>query len=64
MKRDTQNQCADCGAPTANFLCDRCAEICDALTATGEYWHRVRRPGQHELPAELIRNPRRPPRVR
>ena len=30
--------CADCGAPCRDFLCAACAEICDSLTATGEYY--------------------------
>lgn len=41
MTQDRPNRCADCGAPTPDFLCRRCAEICDKLTSRGEYWQRV-----------------------
>lgn len=44
MSQKTRNRCADCGAPTSSFLCDRCAQICDNLTLRGEYWFRRVRP--------------------
>jgi hypothetical protein len=45
--KDAPRRCADCGAVTESFLCDRCAEICDQLTVRGEYWFRRIRPA-HE----------------
>jgi hypothetical protein len=41
MNQDPGNRCVDCGAPTQDFLCPRCAEICDKLTSRGEYWERT-----------------------
>ncbi len=38
MRRLQHHVCADCGAPTDKFLCERCAEICEALTAEGKYY--------------------------
>ena len=55
-KKDIPNRCADCGAPTEKFLCDRCAEICDHLTMRGEYWFRRIRPVQEP---RTVRTPRR-----
>jgi hypothetical protein len=56
MKTKTLNRCADCGAPTKSFLCDRCAEICDHLTMRGEYWFRRIRPIQEP---QVVQAPRR-----
>ncbi len=41
MLKNPGNRCADCGALTQDFLCPRCAEICDKLTSRGEYWQRT-----------------------
>lgn len=47
MNRTSPHRCPDCGAPTDKFLCERCAKVCENLTASGEYykyWVRRYRP--------------------
>lgn len=59
MKQETPNRCADCGAPTKSFLCDRCAEICDQLTLRGEYWfRRIRAAHEPRVPLGSQSGPR------
>lgn len=51
MNRKSPHRCPDCGAPTDQFLCERCAEVCENLTASGEYyryWVHRYRPGSKE----------------
>ncbi len=38
MQQHEDQTCADCGIPCKNLLCERCAEICNILTAAGEYY--------------------------
>jgi hypothetical protein len=59
MNRDPENRCVDCGALTQDFLCPRCAEICDKLTSRGEYWERtVHSADRLELPKHTARKGR------
>lgn len=55
--RDAQSHvhvCADCGIPTESFLCERCAEICEALTAEGKYYaYKTGQLDASELPPDL-----------
>ena len=64
MKQEAPNRCADCGAPARNFLCDRCAEICDQLTLRGEYWFRRIRPAHDPQAAQVTRRETRSSRIR
>lgn len=64
MRKDTPNRCADCGAPTRSFLCDRCAEICDQLTQRGEYWFRRIRPAHEPEMAQVSQRGTRSSRMR
>ncbi len=66
MLKNPGNRCADCGASTQDFLCPRCAEVCDKLTSRGEYWQRIIRseerlkvqssPSRNEQPTDTTGN--------
>jgi hypothetical protein len=64
MTKETRNRCADCGAPTPSFLCDRCAQICDNLTIRGEYWFRRIRPVKSPEKSRGVHAKRQPARIR
>lgn len=38
MIRNSPHRCPDCGSLTDKFLCERCAQVCENLTASGEYY--------------------------
>jgi hypothetical protein len=62
--KDAPHRCADCGAVTESFLCDRCAEICDQLTVRGEYWFRRIRPAHEPRVARVLQRGTHSSRIR
>lgn len=64
MTNETRNRCADCGAPTTSFLCERCAQICDNLTVRGEYWFRRIRPVKRPRTPQIVRREDQTARIR
>jgi hypothetical protein len=64
MTKETPNRCADCGASTASFLCDRCAQICDKLTVRGEYWFRRIRPVKRPRVSQAVHREEQLARIR
>lgn len=51
MTRTSPHRCPDCGTQTDNFLCERCAKVCENLTSSGEYyryWVRRYQPSEKE----------------
>ncbi len=51
MNQESSRRCPDCGALTDKFLCERCARVCENLTASGEYhryWVRRYQPSAKE----------------